>query len=321
MNQLAAIAEPQEPSNLLAIIDRARTRLADARTSAEVLEAKAIAEMALHYARVTKAANETHADCLRMITRAEMRMADEIDKGQASGQLAKKNETYVQGSDISTLDDLGLDRRRVAEWRETRDAGEQAVEAALSEALADGRAPKKTDIQRHVRGTFGTGENEWYTPEAYLSAAHDVLGAIDLDPASSAAAQKRVRAAKFFTKADDGLKHEWRGRVWLNPPYAQPAIADFVQKMVDEVRAGRVSTAIMLTHNYTDTTWFHAAAGIADAICFTRGRIRFEGAGGELAAPTQGQAFFYFGERTEAFAQRFKNIGFIVRPFTGEVPD
>ena len=35
-------------------------------------------------------ANETHADCLRIIARAEWRMADEIDAGQASGEVADK---------------------------------------------------------------------------------------------------------------------------------------------------------------------------------------------------------------------------------------
>ena len=79
-----------------------------------MLEAKYLAEAALHYAKVTKAANETQADCLRIIVRAEMRMADEIDKGQAAGQISTggrpKEETVL------TLDSLGVDRRRVAEW-------------------------------------------------------------------------------------------------------------------------------------------------------------------------------------------------------------
>lgn len=66
-----------------------------------------LAEAALHYAKVTKAANETHADCLRIITRAESRMADEVDRGQASGEVAKPNQPvsqYVQGSDIPRLE-------------------------------------------------------------------------------------------------------------------------------------------------------------------------------------------------------------------------
>jgi phage N-6-adenine-methyltransferase len=118
-------------------------------------------------------------------------------------------------------------------------------------------------------------------------------------------------AARFFTRDDDGLRHEWRGRIWLNPPYAQPSIVHFVDKLLAEVNAGRATEAILLTHNYTDTGWFHAAAGQCAAICFTRGRIRFVGASGEIAAPTQGQAFFYFGAGLDRFRASFGSFGFI----------
>jgi phage N-6-adenine-methyltransferase len=165
----------------------------------------------------------------------------------------------------------------------------------------------------NVRGTQGTGENEWFTPPEYIALARAVLGEIDLDPATHEQAQEIIQAARYFTKADDGLKHEWHGRVWLNPPYAQPMIADFTSKMCAERRAGHVTTAIMLTHNYTDTAWFHEAANLADAICFTRGRVKFYEPDGEIAAPTQGQAFFYFGNEVMLFADRFKSIGFVVQ--------
>ena len=41
-----------------------------------------------------------------------------------------------------------------------------------------------------------------------------MLGEFDLDPASSAAAQRQVQATEFFDKNDDGLTRPWRGRVW-----------------------------------------------------------------------------------------------------------
>jgi ParB family chromosome partitioning protein len=280
------------------------------------LEARQLAQAALHYARVTKAANDTHADCLRIITRAEMRMATEIDnKPSAQGQRRDLNFPQSLGEVVPTLKELGVDDRRLSEWRELRDAGEEEVERALSAALDEGRTPTRASIQAHVRGTFGTGENEWYTPPQYIEAARQVLGIIDLDPASNQQAQATVSAERFFTKDDDGLTQEWHGRVWLNPPYAQPLIANFVDKMVSERISGRVTAGIMLTHNYTDTAWFHSAASIADAICFTKGRVRFIDSAGGLASPTQGQAFFYFGTDLDAFEGAFSAIGLVVRPY------
>ena len=104
----------------------------------------------------------------------------------------------------------------------------------------------------------------------------------------------------------------WRGRAWLNPPYSQPAIGEFVSKLVAELYAGHVTSAVMLTHNYTDTAWFHEAQSAATAICFTRGRVKFVNPAGETAAPTQGQAFFYFGSNPAPFVARFSEIGFVV---------
>jgi ParB family chromosome partitioning protein len=303
---------------LPALIDRARSRLADARTSAEVLEARAAAKAALHYAKLQKAANETQADCLAMIKRAEIRMADEIDAAQASGDVARADgrvNQWVSDPRTATLNELGLDRRRVAEWRELRDAGEDIVDRAIQAALDENRAPTNADIQLAVRGrhhrTQFTGENEWYTPVDYIEAARACLGGIDLDPATSPLAQDTIRAARFFTREDDGLRHEWQGRIWLNPPYTQPDIARFVDKLLVEVDAGRAEQAILLTHNYTDTSWFHAAAERSAAICFTRGRIRFVSPTGEFAAPTQGQAFFYFGLAEWRFLETFGSFGFI----------
>jgi phage N-6-adenine-methyltransferase len=249
-------------------------------------------------------------------------MADEIDAAQARGDVARPTDSLRQntvarnpGNGAATYDELGVTSQRVAEWRELRDAGEDVVAEAIQAALDENRAPTNADIQRAVQGrhhrTQFTGESEWYTPAEYVEAARACLGGIDLDPATSLFAQGTIRAARFFTRDDDGLRHDWQGRIWLNPPYAQPDIARFVDKLLAEVDAGRASQAILLTHNYTDTSWFHAAAARAAAICFTRGRIRFVSATGELAAPTQGQAFFYFGSAEWRFLETFGSFGFI----------
>jgi phage N-6-adenine-methyltransferase len=200
-------------------------------------------------------------------------------------------------------------------WR-TRLTADDAYEAALTQAQARSlRVCEFAKGQTEQRGASGTNENEWFTPAEYIEATRDVLGEIDLDPATHPLAQTTIQAMQFFTRAEDGLAQPWVGRVWLNPPYMQPDIARFVEKLVTEYQAGRTTAAILLTHNYTDTAWFHQAAHAAAALCFTRGRIRFVSPEGEEAAPTQGQAFFYYGADIARFMQRFRDIGFLVTPW------
>jgi hypothetical protein len=106
-----------------------------------------------------------------------------------------------------------------------------------------------------LNGFSLSGSDEWYTPARYVEAARQVLGGIDLDPASNKFAQKVVKAARFFT-AEDGLKQQWQGRVWLNPPYSRDLMEPFVNKLC----ASRgVTAAILLTHNGTDSAWFETA--------------------------------------------------------------
>jgi hypothetical protein len=48
----------------------------------------------------------------------------------------------VQPADLETsLDDLGISRQRLAEWREVRDAGADVIENAINEALSENRPP------------------------------------------------------------------------------------------------------------------------------------------------------------------------------------
>jgi len=186
-------------------------------------------------------------------------------------------------------------------------SSEPAPDPDLAPLVAD------NDNDTHNHRAQGTGENEWYTPAQYIELARRVMGGFDVDPASNPIAQETVQAAIYYTEETNGLDKQWNGRVWLNPPYAQPAISHFADKTVQEVESGRCTEAIVLTHNYTDTGWFQRLARSATAICFTKGRIRFESPSGERASPTQGQAFFYFGKNLAAFVSAFDGeVGFVV---------
>lgn len=64
--------------------------------------------------------------------------------------------------------------------------------------------------------------NEHFTPAYIVDAARETMGAIDLDPASCAEAQRTVKAARWYGRGspfgEDGLREPWAGRVFLNPP-------------------------------------------------------------------------------------------------------
>jgi hypothetical protein len=164
----------------------------------------------------------------------------------------------VSGPETVSVDQAAsltsIGKVQVTRWR--KKLSEEAKYRAQQILAACRKAGLEPDENHRAEGT---GDNQWFTPEQYIEAAREVMGGIDLDPASHPIAQQIVRAARFLTPDDDGLKQEWHGRVWLNPPYSQPLIGQFIDKLIVEMAGGRVTEAILLTHNYTDTAWFHRA--------------------------------------------------------------
>lgn len=152
-------------------------------------------------------------------------------------------------------------------------------------------------------------DDEWYTPEQYIVAARQVLGRIDLDPASNEEANAVVKAKRFFTEKDDGLQQEWRGRVWMNPPYASELIGLFCERLGVSFQAGTVKEAIALVNNATETAWFQALSEHASALCFPKGRVKFWHPRKESATPLQGQSIVYLGGAPKRFTKAFHEFG------------
>jgi len=177
--------------------------------------------------------------------------------------------------------------------------------------LYDANLLQKALVTKH------TGNQENYTPKVVIDAVRNVLGDIDLDPASCPEAQEIVQAGKYFTEEDNGLDSPWFGRVFLNPPYQHPTIKEFTDKLISELP--HIQSAILLTNNNTDTQWFVKCAMNADLMCLTTGRINFYTSEIEKTMPTNGQAFFYFGDNPEAFAEVFKDRGLIVKVIDGDL--
>lgn len=186
---------------------------------------------------------------------------------------------------------------------------DQPVANATPEPFLDEpAAPQLPAASAHVGRN--AGDNEWYTPAEYITAAVAVMGAIDLDPASSAEANEVVRAAKFWTAVDDGLTRPWKGRVWMNPPYAQPLVDRFCTRLAREKTDGAVTQACALVNNATETAWFQEMAAQAAAVCFPRGRVKFWHPRKE-SAPLQGQVIAYLGPSPELFRAEFVKFGVV----------
>jgi phage N-6-adenine-methyltransferase len=169
---------------------------------------------------------------------------------------------------------------------------------------------EERENEKVILATLHTGDHESYTPAKYIEAAREVMGSIDLDPASNDKAQDIIRAATYYTKEDNGLDKPWKGNIFLNPPYSHPEVKYFVDKLLNELKPGQ--QAILLTNNNTDTNFFHDAAQRAMAICFTKGRINFLKPDGTTSSPTNGQVFYYFGENIEGFVRAFSEFGIMM---------
>ena len=82
------------------------------------------------------------------------------------------------------------------------------------------------------------------------AAAHELLGGIQLDVASSEIANQFVEAEQFFTPKDDGLNdQEWYGRTYLFPPSG----AYFWNKKEDRWKMTRASSPTLVSSH---AVWF-----------------------------------------------------------------
>jgi hypothetical protein len=164
-------------------------------------------------------------------------------------------------------------------------------------------------LKRQAKNPNGGGD-EWGTPPRYIALSLEVLGRIDFDPSSNAAAQLIVRARVYFTKETDGLRHEWHGTVFLNPPYSSGLVDDFVATLLAERESGRCTAAIVLVNSSTSAKWYRLLLRSAAAVCQVDHRIKFIGADGNSPGdPSRGQTFFYFGPDPERFASVFRQVG------------
>lgn len=191
------------------------------------------------------------------------------------------------------------------------------IRAAIEDDLSSRAKPAIPEPEAETDAAPEKDEN--YTPPYIIRAVRDVLGKIDLDPASSAVAQRVVLATVYLTKANDSLRPQvpWLGRVWLNPPFSSPA--PFTNKLIEEYEARRTKAAILLVNNGTETQWGQALLSRPYPVCFVGahagGRSRIDFWQKEPDEPRTGnryaQMIFYLGKEPEKFREVFSQFGVI----------
>ena len=96
---------------------------------------------------------------------------------------------------------------------------------------------------------YSSKSNEWTTPQ-FLFDYLDSIYNFELDPCAT---HENHKCDKYFTKEDDGLKQNWYGNVFINPPYARE-IKHWVKKAHDEyIKHG--GKKVLLIPARTDTIY------------------------------------------------------------------
>lgn len=163
-------------------------------------------------------------------------------------------------------------------------------------------------MKSHQRINADSGCDEYYTPQPIVEAARVTMGRIDLDPASSKTANALVKAVVFFTSHDDGIKHQWHGRVWMNHPFGLRTNGLWVNKLLTEWHALRTKEACCITYASTSEAWFRPLLVFPQ--CFLHGRTNYYLPDGTLKkGATKGSVVTYLGDNLDKFTENFSKLG------------
>jgi len=296
----------------------AKRALSEAKGFDDILAIHDIALAAEKFAQAAKLGMDAQNEAAEVARRAERKAGEMLaqmpkNTGEA-GQFKPLGGSMMEPP--ATLSDLGIDKKESHRWQQIANVPEETFEEYIRDNKESGEITQ-AGLLRIAQGkphvSQRTGENEWYTPPEYVEAARKCMGSIDLDPASSEVANRTVKADKFYTIDDDGRQGKWEGNVWMNPPYAQPLVAEFTELVAEKYETGEIEQACVLVNNATETNWFQRMLVSCSALCLVKGRVRFLDKNGEpIGAPLQGQIVLYFGENMVLFEAAFSRFGKVV---------
>ncbi len=124
--------------------------------------------------------------------------------------------------------------------------------------------------------------NCWLTPPFIIEALGGA-DSFDLDPCSIFNSKIPTARAGFSNVFQDGLARPWFGRVWLNPPYSNPEVGQFMERMADHNHGTALLFARTETQMFFDTIWRRASG-----LLFLEGRLHFHYPDGRRAKANAG---------------------------------
>jgi len=133
---------------------------------------------------------------------------------------------------------------------------------------------------------FSSKTDMWSTPQAFFD-EWDEKYHFTLDACAS---PDNAKCSEYFTEEDDALQQEWRGVVWMNPPYGRK-IKHWIKKAHDSAQEG--ATVVCLIPSRTDTVYWHEYVMKGD-ITFIKGRLKFGDA--KNAAPFPSAVVVFNGD-------------------------
>jgi hypothetical protein len=163
--------------------------------------------------------------------------------------------------------------------------------------------------QQAMRVLTSNANDEWYTPRYITDMAREVMGGIDLDPASNAVAQGWIQAGEYYdaTHILSGLARPWRQKVWLNPPFIDtPA---WVERFCTAAITGEIDEGIMLVNSAQGYVWWERLCDTLPVVML-RERLRFVRPDGTVGGQAKkGQTVAYHGPNLDRFVAVFGRIG------------
>lgn len=115
---------------------------------------------------------------------------------------------------------------------------------------------------------FTSLKQDWKTPKDFYKKLDQEFH-FDFDPCVN----NYVRLIRRINGKSDGLKCNWGGANFVNPPYNR--ITDWIKKGYEEFLKGKL--VVFLIPSRTDTKWFHDYILPYAEIRFIKGRLKFSG--------------------------------------------